>query len=93
LSDRPSLGDDLTIGIDGLPVRIVRPWAKEKLHYLRRYIEIFTAGMKDKWPRRVYADLFAGPGRSVVEDTAEEIDGSPLIALHTRVSIHRVVLQ
>lgn len=83
-------GGELATGADGLAVRVVRPWAKEKLHYLRRYIEIFTAGMKDKWPHRVYVDLFAGPGRSVIEDSAEEIDGSPLIALHTRYPFTRL---
>ena len=76
-------GRDLVVGSDGLLVRSVQPWAKDKLYYLRRYIEIFTAAMKDKWRRRVYVDLFSGPGRSVVEGTREEIDGSPIIALRT----------
>lgn len=74
---------DLVVGSDGLPVRLVQPWAKEKLHYLRRYIEIFTTAMRDKW-RLAYVDLFSGPGRSVIEVTNEEIDGSPIIALNTK---------
>lgn len=76
--------DELVLGSDGLPVRVVQPWAQDKLYYLRRYIDVFTASMKDKWPRRVYVDLFSGPGRSVVEETCEEIDGSPMIALGTK---------
>lgn len=37
--------------------------------------------MKNKWPIRSYIDLFAGPGKCLVEKTREEIDGSPLISL------------
>jgi three-Cys-motif partner protein len=68
-------------GSDGLPVREVGAWTTEKLWYLERYVNIFTTAMKDKWDRLVYADLFSGPGRSVVVGTNEEIAGSPLIAL------------
>lgn len=77
------LSRDLVVGSDGLPVRLVQTWARDKLFYLRRYVEIFTAAMKDKWARRVYIDLFSGPGRSIIEGTGEEIDGSPVIALQT----------
>lgn len=76
--------DELVSGSDGLPARVVQPWAQDKLYYLRRYIEIFTVSMKDKWLRRVYVDLFSGPGRSVIEESGEEIDGSPIIALRTK---------
>ncbi len=61
-----------TLGSDGLAVREVGRWTEEKLFYVRRYIEIFTTGMKVKWPRRVYIDLFAGPGRSIIEGTSRE---------------------
>ena len=74
----------LVRGNDGLPTREVGAWSREKLHYIEGYINIFTGGMKDKWPRRVYIDLFAGPGRSVVEGTSEELAGSPLLALAAR---------
>jgi three-Cys-motif partner protein len=37
--------------------------------------------MKSKWSVRTYIDIFAGSGRCAVEETGEEIDGSPLIAL------------
>ena len=66
---------------DGLPARIVRPWAKDKLHYLQRYVHAFTTSMHGKWDRLVYIDLFSGPGISIIEDTDEEIEGSPIIAL------------
>jgi three-Cys-motif partner protein len=67
---------------DGLPVRSSGSWAEEKLYYLRRYLDIFSNGMKNKWGGRLYyVDLFAGPGRCRVRGSEKEFDGSPLIAL------------
>lgn len=70
------------LGSDGLAARESGTWAREKLYYLERYLEIFSVGMKDKWAGGLYyVDLFAGPGKCRIRDTNEEIDGSPLIAL------------
>lgn len=76
---------ELVVGSDGELVIKVGPWARDKLHYIRRYCYIFNVGMKDKWAIRTYIDLFAGPGRCFVETTKEEIEGSPLIALSCKV--------
>jgi len=65
---------------DGLPGRCSGGWAEEKYYYLRRYCDIFTKGMRQKWPNLVYIDLFAGPGRCINRDTGDFLDGSPLIA-------------
>ncbi len=80
--DQGLIPSKLVRASDGLPARPVKSWAQEKLFYIERYVDIFTTAMKTRWPRRVYIDLFAGPGRSVVEDSGEEIDGSPLLALN-----------
>jgi three-Cys-motif partner protein len=72
---------DLVIGTDGNLALTVGPWAREKLHYIGRYCEIFNTGMKNRWPIRAYIDLFAGPGLCRVWTTREEILGSPLLAL------------
>jgi three-Cys-motif partner protein len=69
---------------DGLPARVVGRWSEEKLYYVARYVDIFTTGMKDRWPRRVYIDLFSGPGICVLDDSGQEIKGSPLVALSAR---------
>lgn len=67
---------------DGLSVRDSGIWAKEKLYYLERYLDIFSVGMQKKWLGKIYyADLFAGPGQCRIAETGEEFDGSPLIAL------------
>jgi three-Cys-motif partner protein len=67
---------------DGLPARKSGIWAKEKLYYLERYLDIFSVGMQKRWSGNLYyVDLFSGPGVCVIPETAEEFDGSPLIAL------------
>ena len=71
----------LVAASDGLPARIVHQWSGEKLFYLERYMDIFTTGMKNKWPNLVYADFFAGPGVCIDKQTLEESQGSPLRAL------------
>jgi three-Cys-motif partner protein len=69
---------------DGLPAREVHVWSDEKLFYVERFMDIFTTGMKNRWERLVYADLFSGPGRTVEEGTGTESLGSPLRALQFR---------
>jgi three-Cys-motif partner protein len=73
---------DVIPGSDGLIARDSGSWAKDKLYYLERYLYIFSVGMGEKWPEKLYyVDLFAGPGHCLTRDTREEIDGSPLRAL------------
>ncbi len=67
--------------VDGLNVRPSGPWIRKKHFYLRRYADIFSKGMKNKWPQRTFIDLFSGPGKCVIESTKEELDGSPLIVM------------
>jgi three-Cys-motif partner protein len=71
---------------DGLPARPARIWTREKLRYLQKYAEAFMKAMapkrsQGKWDRLEYVDLLSGPGLSIVRETKEEFDGSPLIAL------------
>lgn len=72
---------DLTVGSDGELMLAVGRWSKDKLFYIGRYCDIFSGGMKEKWPNRTYIDLFAGPGMCLVQTTKKEIKGSPLLAL------------
>jgi len=74
---------DLEAGSDGLPIRPVGAWSKDKHHFLNRYIHAFTTSMKGKpaWSGLGYVDLFSGPGMCRLRETGEEIDGSPLLAL------------
>jgi three-Cys-motif partner protein len=73
--------DPLVPARDGFLARSVGVWSLEKLFYIRRYLNVVTKSMRTKFPHRVYVDLFAGPGRCVIEGSSREEDGSPLIAL------------
>jgi three-Cys-motif partner protein len=74
--------DSEIVGADSLIVRASGAWARDKLYYLERYLDIFSVGMHKKWRGKLYyVDLFAGPGSCLIRETKEEIDGSPLIAL------------
>ncbi len=69
---------------DGLPMRNSGPWVSEKLFFLKRYIDIFEKSMRQKpWRRRIFIDLFSGPGKCFVEETSDIHLGSPLLALTT----------
>src|SRR5438045_824312 len=67
---------------DGMLANPIGPWAADKYRYVGMYAELFATGMKNRWPRRVYLDLFAGPGHSRVRDSRRIVLGSPLIALN-----------
>ena len=76
---------ELVVGTDGDLVLKVGLWALGKLSYIKRYCDVFNTAMKDKWATRTYIDLFAGAGRCLVETTMKEVDGSPLVALSSKV--------
>jgi three-Cys-motif partner protein len=69
---------------DGLSARPSGAWAKDKLFYLQKYISTFETSMRNRpWRRRIYIDLFSGPGKCVVDGTNEYFLGSPLLAITT----------
>jgi three-Cys-motif partner protein len=76
--------DRLTWSRDDLEVNLSGPWAKEKYALLSNYIEMFSTGMIKKWGKRVYVDLYAGPGCTKLRDTGALLKGSPLIALSVK---------
>lgn len=67
---------------DGLFTEPVGGWAEEKYRFLGYYSTLFSTGMKAKWDKRVYIDLFAGCGRARVRKSNEIFLGSPLLALN-----------
>ncbi len=67
--------------LDELPVRCVGDWAYQKIYRLNRYFGIFSNSMKNKWLGLNYIELCSGPGRCIVRDTGEEIDGTSLSVL------------
>ncbi|MFZ0960865.1 MAG: three-Cys-motif partner protein TcmP [Terriglobia bacterium] len=66
---------------DGLPCSEVGAWAEDKYTLVGLYDRLFSTGMKNKWPTRVYIDLYSGPGFVRVRGTSRMLMGSPLLAL------------
>jgi three-Cys-motif partner protein len=71
---------------DALPLDEVGSWAKEKHERLRQYVDI-TRAVRRRFTEgtggATYVDLYCGSGRARVRDSAEIIDGSPLVAVKT----------
>jgi three-Cys-motif partner protein len=66
---------------DGLTCPEVGAWAETKYRLLALYDELFSTGMKNKWAKRVYFDLYAAAGYSRIRGTKTILKGSPIIAL------------
>jgi three-Cys-motif partner protein len=66
---------------DGLFTPPVGSWAVQKYRLVGLYNELFSTGMKGRWDRRVYIDLFAGSGKARLRDTGKIVLASPLLAL------------
>lgn len=67
---------------DGFPARETGAWVLQKNSYIEKYLTAFTKSVSRKWNGKLaYVDFFSGPGRSLIRDTSEEVDGSPMLAL------------
>jgi len=66
---------------DGLACPEVGGWAITKYKLISLYDKLFSTGMKDKWGKRVYIDLYAGAGYSRIRGKSNIVLGSPLLAL------------
>jgi three-Cys-motif partner protein len=68
---------------DGLPARSTGPWVFDKKHYFERYLDIFSHAVHAKWGGKLcYLDMFSGPGKSMVRNSTDEVEGSPLLSLN-----------
>jgi three-Cys-motif partner protein len=73
--DIPNLIDDELI------TPTIGSWGERKYLLVKNYAQIFANSMKHKWDCRVYIDLFAGGGRSIIEGTSKIVLASPLLAI------------
>lgn len=74
-------GDRYVLGPDGAPARVVNAWVDRKVHFVDRYATMFATGMKNRWKRRAYVELFAGPGISYNKARGIFLEGSAIRAL------------
>jgi len=75
---------DISWEPDGLFALPVGPWAEDKYRLLSAYMQMFATGMRDKWNKRVFIDLYSGPGSAIVRDSGKWLKGSPLLALSSK---------
>lgn len=66
---------------DGLIIPEVGGWAETKYRLISLYDKLFSTGMRRKWDRRIYIDLYAGAGINRIRGTQRLAYGSPLLAL------------
>ena len=66
---------------DGLIIPEVGPWGETKYKLVGGYCQIFTTGMKNKWDKLVYIDLFSGAGYAKIKGTNRIVKSSALISL------------
>jgi three-Cys-motif partner protein len=66
---------------DGLITQPIGDWGIQKYRLVGMYNKLFSTGMKKKWDRRVYIDLFAGSGKAQLKSSGKIVFGSPLLAL------------
>jgi len=66
---------------DGLYCPEIGGWSLDKYRMLGLYASLFSTGMKAKWERRIYVDLYAGSGYGKLQNSGKIVQGSPLIAL------------
>jgi three-Cys-motif partner protein len=67
--------------VDNLVLPEVGAWTEDKHRLVSIYATLFSKGMKNKWGKRVYVELYAGAGYSRIRGTQRIILGSPLRAL------------
>ncbi len=81
----------LRIDEDGLICPEVGRWAETKYRLVSMYDQLFSTGMKNKWSKRVYIDLYAGAGYSRIRGTSTVVKGSPILALTVRDPFDRYI--
>ena len=78
----PSREEQYLLGDDGLVVEKVGAWARTKHKLLTDYIQA-SGGARSHYNKRsgaAYIDVFCGPGRLLIRDSNDFIDGSPVAA-------------
>jgi three-Cys-motif partner protein len=70
---------------DGLPLRCVGGWGRDKIFFLVNEFNIFMPGMQKKWGGNIaYFEIGSGPGRCIDRNSGFEFDGTALAIIKTR---------
>lgn len=68
--------------LDEMSLRCVGDWAYDKIFRLSQYFGTFVQGMHKRWRGLTYIEICSGPGRCLIRETAEEIDGTSLAIIN-----------
>lgn len=63
---------------DNLGLHCSGSWSEDKIRHFKFYTRMFSTGMKNKWPKLYYLDLFSGPGKCIIRENLKEINGTCL---------------
>jgi three-Cys-motif partner protein len=78
----PPRDEQYPLGDDNLVVEQVGAWAKTKHKLITDYIQVsrFARAKYNERSGAAFVDVFCGPGRLLIRDTTDYIDGSPVAA-------------
>lgn len=77
---------------DNLIIPEVRIWSRQKWSLMGAYANIFSRGMRFRWDRLVYIDLFSAAGFSRIKKTGKIYYSSALIAMSLPVKFDKYIL-
>ena len=92
MGDRVLFNPLIEVKADDLYTPEVREWSLEKYKLVGSYCDIFTSGMKNKWGKLVYIDLFAGAGYAKVIEKNKIYKNSAFIAMSTPNTFAKYIL-
>lgn len=75
---------------DNLVCPEVGSWTEDKHRVVSLYTTMFSKGMKAKWDKRAYVELYAGAGYSRIRGTQKIILGISTSSLGRRTSVRQV---
>ncbi|WPV70562.1 three-Cys-motif partner protein TcmP [Chitinophaga sp. LS1] len=70
----------------------MRSWSEQKYKLIGCYADIFTRGMRYKWDKLIYIDLFAGAGYSLIKGSRKILKSSTLIAMDIPIKFDKYIL-
>lgn len=75
------MGDQYEPDDDGYPRELVGPWALDKHHLLRHYVNASRAARGKMGGTHCFIDLYCGPGKARIRGTQQVIEGGTVVAV------------
>ncbi|NIM49322.1 MAG: three-Cys-motif partner protein TcmP [Gemmatimonadales bacterium] len=84
--DRMSLGCEPLRNLpdDGFHLPLIKAHSLEKIRRHNYYAQMFSTGMKSRWPQRAYLGLYCGAGRARIEGSGEVVETTAMSVCRLR---------